>query len=283
MVFYWRFGSLGFISCLWCWRSKVRPQTKHTLIIDLLSLVNHSQRVQTHTHWIHAMYWASDQPLCKRPDESDKPTLASLLACSLYSTVLGESLLNDLSASLVVRVTKHLLHCFANLAGALKLCISWLEVLLRIVISFHPPNHPNIHRKTHSFQQKPQNVQYLCIFAQTWAFYFRHVSLWQPALTFNNYSVWKRQKTRQFCSFLSICFIILLFFCHLQSGDKGLEWTKKVCNSTTLQPGRIPRKKKHASLQTAFHISEPHTTTLSCLSKQGITLLLYLGGRRGGE
>ena len=77
------------------------------------------------------------------------------------------------------------------------------------------------------------------------------------------------------CSFCP--FVSSFYFCHLQSGDKGLEWTK---NFATLPPSPTrssPSIEPHASLQTASHISEAHTATHSCLSKQDITLLLYWG------
>lgn len=48
-----------------------------------------------------------------------------------------------------------------------------------------------------------------------------------------------------------------LFFCHFQSGDKGLEWSLQLYHPP--QPDGVPRE-KHASLQTASHMLEAHTT-----------------------
>lgn len=48
----------------------------------------------------------------------------------------------------------------------------------------------------------------------------------------------------------------------------------KVCNSTTLPNRSSPSKETHASLQTASHISEDHTATHSCLTKQYNTLFV---------
>lgn len=82
------------------------------------------------------------------------------------------------------------------------------------------------------------------------------------------------------CSF---CPFVSFYFCHLQSGDKGLEWTKSLQLYHPPQPDRVPQKETHASLQTASHISEAHTASHSRLSKQKHnTPFVFLGGGMAG-
>ena len=93
--------------------------------------------------------------------------------------------------------------------------------------------------------------------------------------TTSNYWVYWRQKARHSLQFLSICFIVLFL-------PSPVRWQRPRVNKNfaTLPPSPTrssPSIEPHASLQTASHISEAHTATHSCLSKQDITLLLYWG------
>lgn len=72
--------------------------------------------------------------------------------------------------------------------------------------------------------------------------------------------------------------VLFIFFCHFQSGDKGLEWSLQLYHPP--QPDGVPRE-KHASLQTASHMLEAHTTMQNTSEKmEQFVWKGDLGGRR---
>lgn len=85
-----------------------------------------------------------------------------------------------------------------------------------------------------------------------------HLFGWNGALPVHPVITDQTQKTRQCVQFLSICIMFYYFAISSQVTKASSEQSLQLYHPPNLI--RVPRE-KHASLQTAYHVSEAHTAT----------------------